>query len=98
MSKITKEEVEMFVLSELGATDFTSELVGNTLTITDEITSESIGIDITNNSIDINDFTTNFSEEIYDGIVHGCVQTGAIVNIHTADGTETYIDGELVKS
>lgn len=95
MSRITKEDVEMLVLSELGATDFKSEMVGNTLTITDEISLESIGIDITKDSIDINDFATNFSGEIYDGIVHGCLQTGMRVNIYTAHGVETYIDGEL---
>lgn len=96
MSRITKEDVEMLVLSELGATEFSSEMVGDTLTITDEISLESIGIDITKDAIDINDFTSNFSTEIYEGILHGCMQTGTVVRVHTEDGCETYIDGEKV--
>ena len=90
------EQIEMLVVSELGATEFNSEIVGNTLKITDSVTNETIDIDVMGDHIDVNDFTSAYTGEIYDGIMHGLSQAEAPVHLHTNIGTTVYEDGEEV--
>ena len=90
------EQIEMLVVSELGATEFNSEVCGQTLKVTDTVTNETIDIDLHEDHIDVNDFTTAYTGEIYDGIMHGLSQAEVPVHVHTSIGTTVYEDGEEV--